>query len=537
MKTLFFECNMGAAGDMLMAALYEVCDQKELFLTTMNQIFAPLQITVEAEHATKCGIGGTHMCVSVHGGEEGVSPRSSHAVHSMTLHDSIKNAAPKNKVLPGSSAETAPVPEDLSVEAGKPDDGLSDAHSHDHEKEHADDHSHDQQGHHHADDHSHDQQGHHHTDYRSIRARIDSLPLPDAVKLAAGSVYEILGEAEAKVHETDLEQIHFHEVGTLDAVADVVGCALLIHLIAPDQIFASPIHLGSGFVRCAHGVLPVPAPATAEILKGIPCYTGSIAGELCTPTGAAILKYYVHKFFSMPAMTPQAIGYGMGKKDFDIANCVRVFLGETFIEETPDWQDPPAYAPAPEPAAADPTAAAGEKPAGEPQTARPISQALSQQITQQIAEEEFGDGFPSDDSVLAISCNIDDMTGEAIGLATEILMAAGALDVYTIPIQMKKSRPGTLLTCICRPEERDKFTGLFFLHTSTRGIRYQVYERSTLESTFVTRPTAYGNIRIKKSSGYGIEKEKPEFEDLKSVVLKNGCSLSLDDVARTLRQK
>ncbi len=510
---------MGAAGDMLMAALYEVCDQKELFLTTMNEIFAPLQISVEAEPATKCGIGGTHMRVSVHGEEEAAALRPSHAVRSMTLHDSIKNAAPKNKVIQGISGDMEPVPEDLSGDAGKQDAGYSysgqeaSAHGHHHGQEDGQtaDASH---------DHTHE---HHHTDYPSIRARIDSFPLPDAVKVAAGAVYQILGEAEAKVHETDLEQIHFHEVGTLDAVADVVGCALLIHMIAPDQIFASPIHLGSGFVRCAHGVLPVPAPATAEILKGIPCYTGSIAGELCTPTGAAILKYYVHKFFSMPSMLPQAIGYGMGKKDFDIANCVRVFLGETFIEETPEWQDPAVYT-----AAAEESMASRE--AAEESNAVPAEE-------EKEDEEDFEDGFPSDDSVLAISCNIDDMTGEAIGLATEILMAAGALDVYTVPIQMKKSRPGILLTCICEPEERDKFTGLFFLHTSTRGIRYQIYERSTLESTFVTRPTAYGNIRIKKSSGYGIEKEKPEFEDLKSVVLKNGCSLSLDDVAKTLRQK
>ena len=126
------------------------------------------------------------------------------------------------------------------------------------------------------------------------------------------------------------------------------------------------------------------------------------------------------------------------------------------------------------------------------------------------------------------------MTGEALGLATEILMAAGALDVFTIPIQMKKSRPGILLSCICKPEEKDKFTGLFFLHTSTRGVRYQTYSRAKLESTFETRPTAYGDIRIKKSSGYGIEKEKAEFEDLKSVILKNHCSLSFEELNRKI---
>lgn len=405
MKTIYLECNMGAAGDMLMSALYEICPQKDWFLYKMNEAMEPSGITLSAEPATKCGIHGTHMQVLVSGEEETVSPAVSQ--------------------------------------------------------------------HHHEDAHSH-------VDYASILERIDALPLADEVKEDARAIYRLLGEAEAKVHGVTLEQIHFHEVGTLDALADVVGCALLIHLIAPEQILASPIHVGNGFVQCAHGVLPVPTPATAELLTGIPYYTGSITTELCTPTGAAILKYYVTRFFPMPTITTSAIGYGMGKKDFEIANCVRAFLGDT--------------------------------------------------VSYLTAEDE--EDFSYDDTILSISCNIDDMTGEAIGLATEILMAAGALDVYTIPIQMKKNRPGILLTCLCEQEDREKFTGLFFLHTSTRGIRYQTFERAKLESTFETRATSYGDIRIKRSTGYGIEKEKPEFEDLKSVVLKNGCSLA--DVTQSL---
>lgn len=404
MKTIYLECNMGAAGDMLMGALYEICDQKEWFLYKMNEIFSPYHVAISAEPTSKCGILGTHMQVVVDGVTEG----------------------------------------DENV------------HGHDH--------------------------GHLHTDYPSICEAIASFDLADEVKEDARAIYELLGNAEAKVHGTALEQIHFHEVGTMDAVADVVGCALLIRLIAPEQILASPLHVGNGFVKCAHGVLPVPAPATTELLKGIPFYTGSVTGELLTPTGAAILKYYVTRFLPMPAITTSEIGYGMGTKDFEIANCVRAFLGDTVSFLTPE-------------------------------------------------EEE---NFSCDDTILSISCNIDDMTGEALGLATEIFMAAGALDVYTIPVQMKKNRPGILLTCLCEPEDREKFTGLFFLHTSTRGVRYQTYERAKLESTFETRKTSYGNIRIKKSSGYGIEKEKPEFEDLKSVVLKNHCAMSLDEVSKSL---
>lgn len=434
MKTLYIECAMGAAGDMLMGALYEICGQKELFLNTMNTLFDTYHITVSAVRAVKCGISGTHMHVAVSGHEE-----SEH------LHEH------------------------------------SHEHSHTHDSEHI---------------HTHDPEhmnSHVHADYNSILEKIHTLPISAEVKEHAAAIYRLIGEAEARVHGSDPEQIHFHEVGTLDALADVVGCALLIHLLAPDEILCSPIHVGSGTVCCAHGTLPVPAPATAEILKGIPCYGGAVSGELCTPTGAAILKHYASGFSSMPPLMTDTIGYGMGNKDFETANCVRIFLGENLTGNE--------------------SFAFGHS--GNPQN---------------TAENSF----PCDDSILSISCNIDDMTGEALGLATEILMAAGALDVYTIPIQMKKNRPGILLTCLCKKEEKDKFTGLFFLHTSTQGVRYQLFDRAKLASTFETRPTAYGNIRIKKSTGYGIKKEKLEFEDLKSVVFKNKSSVSLEDVKKSV---
>ena len=427
MKTIYLECNMGAAGDMLMSALYEICDQKEWFLHKMNTVFAPYHIALSPESAVSCGISGIHMKVTVNGTEEvSLDVKAEHAHHT---HAESPDASGAREVS----------------------DPAKDGHSHTH------------------------------TTYAAVCEEITSLDLPAEVKEDALAIYRLLGEAEAKVHDTTLEQIHFHEVGTLDALADVVGCALLIRTIAPEQILASPLHVGNGFVKCAHGVLPVPAPATAELLRGIPFYTGSVTGELLTPTGAAILHYYVLRYLPMPTMTASEIGYGIGSKDFGIANCVRAFLADT--------------------------------------------------ASYLAAEEE---PYSCDDTILSISCNIDDMTGEALGLATEIFMAAGALDVFTIPIQMKKNRPGILLTCLCEMEEREKFTGLFFLHTSTRGVRYQVFERAKLESTFETRKTSYGNIRIKKSSGYGIQKEKAEFEDLKSVVLKNHCALSLNEVEKSL---
>jgi hypothetical protein len=452
---------MGAAGDMLMSALYEICEQKHLFLTTMNEIFAPYQIRIVPDSLTRCGICGTHMQVKIFGTEEGdalynealarTAALTRHAASQQTGGaEHIHNVQPKSDPHHAQDAQSAQ-----------------------------------ESGHTHT-----------HTTYASILEQIGNLELPDEVKEHAAAIYRIIGEAEAAVHGTDLDNIHFHEVGSLDALADVVGCALLIHMIAPEQILASPIHVGNGFVKCAHGVLPVPAPATAEILKGIPYYTGSITSELCTPTGAAILRHYVSRFFSMPQLAPEAIGYGMGTKEFEIVNCVRIFLGD----------------------------------------ANPAD-SLVKNPSAPAAESGFtSEMLPPDDYVLSVSCNIDDMTGEAIGLATEIFMAAGALDVYTIPIQMKKNRPGILLTCICKPEDRDKFTGLFFLHTSTRGVRFQTLERAKLDSTFETRSTYYGDIRFKKSAGYGIQKEKPEFEDLKSVVLKNECSVSLADISKSIQR-
>ena len=321
---------------------------------------------------------------------------------------------------------------------------------------------------HNSDELHHHNNTHHHAHYHAtidfIEHTIQNLAVSDKVKNDVISIYKLIAQAESKAHGVDVSEIHFHEVGTLDALADVCGCALLMYLITPEKVFASPLHVGSGFVKCAHGILPVPAPATAELLKGIPFYTGSIKGELLTPTGAAILRHYVEGFEEMPVMTLEHIGYGMGQKDFETANCVRTFLGDV-----------------------------------------------------------QANGY--DDKILSISCNLDDMTGEDISFAAETLLNAGALDVYTIPIQMKKGRPGIILTCLCALSEKENFTNLFFQHTTTRGIRYAVYERVKLVSTFETKETPYGKIRIKKSSGYHVNHEKPEFEDLKAIAFKQGCSL------------
>ena len=394
MRILYLDCSMGAAGDMLMAALYELLDDKQTFLDTMRGLGLP-GIEISAEPAVKCGITGTHMKVLVHGSEE-----------------------------------------------------LDALHDHLHE---------------HAHEHSHDHEHHHHTDLHEIEHLLSHLDLPQTVRDDALAVYHRIAEAESKVHGRPVDQIHFHEVGTLDALADVVGVCLLMHLLAPEKVYASSVHVGSGQVRCAHGILPVPAPATALLLAGVPIYGGAIQGELCTPPGAALLTHFVTKFGELPAMRLLKSGYGMGTKDFPAANCVRAMLGE---------QDAPT------------------------------------------------------EEILELSCNLDDCTGEAIGFAMERLLDAGALDVYWTSVGMKKNRPGILLTCMCRPLDREKMVELLFRHTTTLGVRESAFRRYTLSRESKTIQTPDGDIRVKVSTGYGVVREKPEFDDLAKIARETGKSLS-----------
>ncbi|MBP5669309.1 MAG: nickel pincer cofactor biosynthesis protein LarC, partial [Lachnospiraceae bacterium] len=300
--------------------------------------------------------------------------------------------------------------------------------------------------------------------------------LPQKVQDDVMAVYGLIAAAESQVHGKPVTEIHFHEVGTMDAVADVVAVCLLIDKLAPSEIVVSPIHVGSGQVHCAHGILPVPAPATALILKDVPIYGGSIRGELCTPTGAALLKHFATKFGSMPAMRVNAIGYGMGKKDFEAANCVRAILGETDVT-------------------------VGGK---DEETCR-----------KQVDRED----------IFELSCNVDDMTGEEIGFAMERLFEAGARDVYTVPIGMKKNRPGILIRTLCTGEKKEGIVEAIFKHTTTIGIRECAMKRYVLNRSVETVETPGGIIHRKVSEGYGTKREKAEFEDLARIAREQGISL------------
>ena len=416
---------MGAAGDMLTAALLELLPDPDAFIEKMNSLGIP-GVAVKKESTVKCGIQGTHFTVTVNDEEEDEEMHDHHHGH---------------EHLPGEMHD---------------DEGHS--HEHLHERSHKGEHYH---VHFHVheevshDDHPHDMMHHHHSSMQEIEGIISGLAVPEKVRQDVLAVYRLIAEAESQVHGVP--------------VTDITAVCLLMNELAPDEVVVSPVHVGSGQVRCAHGILPVPAPATLRILQDVPIYGGEIKGELCTPTGAALLKHFADRFGNMPVMMTKAVGYGMGKKDFKWANCVRAVYGET--ESCPD-------------------------------------------------------------PILELSFNVDDMTGEAVGFASERLFEAGAKDVYTTPIYMKKSRPAVKICVLCAEEDREKMLRCIFTHTSTIGVREAVMNRYCMERRIETVQTPYGEVRRKISEGYGNRREKFEYEDLAFIA--NEQDLSIEEVRNRL---
>ncbi|MDY4167269.1 MAG: nickel pincer cofactor biosynthesis protein LarC [Fournierella sp.] len=442
MKTLYIECAMGAAGDMLTAALLDLLsvEEQQAFLEQMNRLLPGVQVKVNP--AQKCGVQGLHVQVLVNGEEE-------HSHDHGPVHPEV-HPAPAVHDHPHEHVHDHDHPHD---------------HDHVHEHEHHHDHVH-EHGHDHPHEHDHGHGHHHHATMAWVEQTIQKTDLPPEVKEQALQVYRVIAQAESAAHGCPVDQVHFHEVGALDAVADVTAVCLLLHMLAPEKVIASPVHLGSGQVRCAHGILPVPAPATAYILQGVPAYTGSIRGELCTPTGAALLKTFAQSFGPMPVMVTEKVGIGVGNKDFEAANVLRVFWGSD---------------------------------------------------ASQVQQES--------DQIVELRCNLDDMTGEAIGYASELLLEEGALDVYTVPIQMKKSRPAVMLCCLCHAPQRDKLTQLMLRHTTTWGVRASVMDRSVLTTRMVPVKTKYGVVRVKQGTGYAIKKCKVEYGDMAAAAAQAGVEL------------
>lgn len=460
MKTLYFECNMGAAGDMLTAALLELTEDKEKTLEELNALGIPC-VVYQAQPSVKCGITGTSVRVMIHGLEETTEDVSYHG-HEHGHH-----------------------------------------HEHHHEHGHSHDHFHDHDHiHEHEHDHNHDHNHSHvHRSMADIGEIIDNLKVSELVAKQIKEVYGLIAEAESKAHGKPIDQIHFHEVGSMDAIADVTAVCYLMNKIKPDQVLVSPIHVGSGHVHCAHGIMPVPAPATAHILQGAPTYGGSIQGELCTPTGAALLKYFADDFGNMPPLSVKKIGYGMGKKDFQAANCVRVFLGES------------------------------EEESGKNADRNSVNRSEEEQTNKQAVLQNIDS---CTDMVIELNCNVDDMTGEEVGFALEKFMTLGARDAFAQSVIMKKSRLGILITVICSPEDRDKMVKALFRYTRTIGIRETRHPRYILKRTVEIVDTDLGSVRKKISSGYGVERIKYEYDDLARIADKE--QISIEEVLNKLEK-
>lgn len=408
MTTLYLDCFSGASGDMILGALIDA----GLPLDDLQRALGSLAIDAGAvwtERVVRTGISATKFCV------RGETPALAHAggdhSHEHHHHD----------------------------------------HGHDHDHQHG--HSHDHSG-------GHD---HAHRTLPEIFGLIDRSALTPAGKGRAKELFAKLGDAEAAIHGTPAENVHLHEVGALDSIIDIVGAVYAFEQIGADRVIASPLNVGSGTIRSAHGVYPVPAPATLRLLTGVPIYAGAQQAELVTPTGALLVSSYADRYGTVPSMRVRKIGYGAGARDFtDTPNVLRVLVGE-----------------------------------------------------------EEGSGHAHVVSV--IECEIDDMNPQIFGVLMDRLLAAGALDVFYTAVQMKKNRPGTLLTVIAPPAKREALATLVFRETTTIGVRYRDMTRECLDRDEVTVQTTLGAVRFKVARrGSQLQNASPEFDDLLAIAEREG---------------
>jgi pyridinium-3,5-bisthiocarboxylic acid mononucleotide nickel chelatase len=398
-KVLYFDCFAGAAGDMVLGAMI---DAGVVTLDEVRRALGSLAIspaTVWTERVIRTGISATKFCVQ---GE----------------HTALD-------------------------------------HAHDHDRGHQHGHSHDHVSHTHPATEPHEEKRHHvHRSLTDINRLIDGSALSGRGKDRAKELFARLGEAEASIHGVPLSEVHLHEVGALDSIIDIVGTVFAMETLGADRVVSSPLNVGSGSVRSAHGVYPVPAPATARLLKDAPIYVGPQRVEMVTPTGALLVTGYAQAFGPMPPMRVSQVGYGAGQRDFpDTPNVLRVLIGEA-------------------------------------------------------------DATVANHTVVVIEAEIDDMNPQIFGVLMERLLAQGALDVFYTPIQMKKNRPGTLLTVVATPRSRDAMTATIFRETTTIGVRYREMARECLDRETITVTTSLGDVRIKVAMRDGqVLNASPEFED------------------------
>jgi pyridinium-3,5-bisthiocarboxylic acid mononucleotide nickel chelatase len=325
-------------------------------------------------------------------------------------------------------------------------------------------------GHTHTHSHAHGDSEHsHHRSLSEIKRLIAASELSESVKQRAQQIFQRIGEAESKIHNIPIETVHFHEVGGLDSIVDIVGACIGLEALQIDRVLSSPLHVGSGTFKCAHGIYPVPGPATTELLQGVPIYSKDIEGELVTPTGAAIIALLAESYGPLPLLKIERTGYGAGTRTYpDFPNVLRAVLGEL-----------------------------------------------------------LSDAHATPNTVTVIEANLDDLSPQVLGHLMEQAFTAGALDLFYTPVQMKKNRPGVLLTLLCKPADRARLSELIFRETTTLGVRYRDEQREILQREFVIVTTAFGDIRLKlaKNSGGRVLNAAPEYEDCRAAAEKHDVAL------------
>ena len=444
MKVLYLDCQSGISGDMTLSALIDLGADIAYISDELKKL--PIDpFTLNVKQVDKRGISAKLLDLQFeeadsHTHEHGHSHSESHS-HSHS-HDHGDSHTHGHSHSHGES------------------------HTHSHEHSHSHDHSHshlDEHGHEHAHDDGH--HSHSHRKASTILGMIRDSGLAPRVKQRSLAVFGVIAEAEGKIHGMDPEEVHFHEVGGMDSIIDIIGVCLALESLGVDRIVSSAVPTGHGKINIAHGLYPIPAPATAEILKGVPLADFHVRGELTTPTGAAFVKALASEYGHLPALAIENIGYGAGKKNFEHPNVIRAVL---FNEE--------------------------------PATAR--------------------------EKISVLECQLDDSTGETLGYVMEKLLAEGALDVYYTPVAMKKSRPGTLITVLAKPENAFGLEDILLRETSTFGVRKSDWTRRILERDFKTVLTAYGPVTVKVGMLEGeIIKLSPEFEDVKKAAAAHGVPL------------
>lgn len=448
MKTLYLECYSGISGDMTVAALLDLGANREKLQAALDGLGVN-GYRLSFGRTQKCGIDAfdfhVHLDEQGHGHGYAHDHGHEHAHHHEHDHSHECGHVHDHEHI-----------HDHSHECGRCDDH---EHSHDHSHEHG--HAHD-----HEHNHAHD---HVHRNLSDINVLIDRAALAPGVKARAKEIFLLVAQAEAKVHGKALDEVHFHEVGAVDSIVDIVATAFCVEDLGIERVLCSPLSEGQGTVRCAHGIMPVPAPATAEIAAagGLRLRIVEQDGEMVTPTGAAIAAALSHgQALPKGPFRVLKTGYGAGKKDFARANVLRAHLIE--IEEKP------------------------------------------------CAEE----------AVCEISCNLDNMTGEHLGYAMEQLFAAGAKDVWFTAIQMKKNRPGVQLSVLCAPERQGQLTACMLRHTGTLGVRHRQVERTVMERTPGVVETPLGEVEVKEALRGELRKISVEYESARRTALENDLPLA-----------